>query len=184
MPELVGSMTKCEELLEAGEIANDVLWYLGDAVDHKPEEEYLFPEGFRADYLNHDVLTNRLAVKDGLFTIPEGASWKVLWVPDEYFMLPETRRHLERLSRLGGKVVFGGRDSLVKALSGMSKDVATLPSLGDGPSEDFMWLHRRDGAVDRYFVAAGTNGYRGRVTFRAKGAQPSMILLAVKDICG
>jgi hypothetical protein len=32
-----------------------------------------------------------------------------------------------------------------------------------------MWIHRKEGAVDRYFVAAGTNGYRGRVTFRAKG---------------
>jgi hypothetical protein len=32
-----------------------------------------------------------------------------------------------------------------------------------------MWIHRRDGVVDRYFVAAGTNGYCGKVTFRAKG---------------
>ena len=33
-----------------------------------------------------------------------------------------------------------------------------------------MWIHRRVGDLDRYFVAAGTNGWRGRVTFRAKGA--------------
>ena len=33
-----------------------------------------------------------------------------------------------------------------------------------------MWLLRKVGKVDRYFVAAGTNGYRGKVTFRADGA--------------
>ncbi len=32
-----------------------------------------------------------------------------------------------------------------------------------------MWTHRKADGLDRYFVAAGTNGWRGRVTFRAKG---------------
>jgi hypothetical protein len=108
-------------------------------------------------------------VKDGLFTIPEGTAWKVLWVPDEYFMLPTTRRKLSELAKAGGKVVFGGKEDLVQALASIAKDVATCPALGDEPSEDFMWLHRRDGRIDRYFVAAGTNGWSGKVTFRAEG---------------
>ena len=49
MPEFNGYITRCEEFLEAGLPAQDVLWYLGDAVDHKPDEDYPFPEGFRAD---------------------------------------------------------------------------------------------------------------------------------------
>ena len=170
MPEFNGYITRCEEFLEAGLPAQDVLWYLGDAVDHKPDEDYPFPEGFRADYLNHDVLTNRLAVKNGLFTVPEGTSWKVLWVPDERCMLLSTRKRLAELAAAGGKVVFGGKDDLVKALAAYAKDVATEPALGDDPSEDFMWIHRLVDGCDRYFVAAGTNGWRGRVTFRAKGA--------------
>ena len=170
MPEFNGYITRCEAFLEAGLPAQDVLWYLGDAVDHKPDEDYPFPEGFRADYLNHDVLTNRLTVKNGLFTVPEGTSWKVLWVPDERFMLPATRQRLAELAAAGGKVVFGGKDELVKALAAYAKDVATEPTFGDEPSEDFMWIHRKVDGFDRYFVAAGTNGYRGHVTFRAKGA--------------
>ena len=169
MPEFTAWLARCEEFLEAGQPAQDVLWYLGDAVDHKPDEDYPFPEGFRADYLNHDVLTNRLTVKDGLFTIPEGATWKVLWVPDERFMLPSTRKRLAELAAAGGEVVFGGKEVLVEALRGIAKDVATEPALGDEPSEDFMWIHRKVGGFDRYFVAAGTNGWRGKVTFRAKG---------------
>ena len=169
MPEFVSYVTRCEEFLEAGLPAQDVLWYLGDAVDHKPEEDYPFPEGFRADYLNHDVLTNRLEVKDGRFVVPEGTSWKVLWVPDERGMLSATRKRLVELAAAGGKVVFGGKDALVAALNGVAKDVATEPALGDEPSEDFMWIHRKVDGFDRYFVAAGTNGWRGRITFRANG---------------
>lgn len=169
MPEFTAWLTRCEEFLEAGLPAQDVLWYLGDAVDHKPDEEYPFPEGFRADYLNHDVLTNRLTVKDGLFTVPEGTTWKILWVPDERFMLPATRKRLGELAAAGGMVVFGGKDALVAALKGTAKDVATVPALGDGPSEEFMWIHRKVDGFDRYFVAAGTNGWRGKVTFRAQG---------------
>lgn len=170
MPEFTGFLTRCERLLEEGLPSQDVLWYLGDAVDHKPPEMYPFPEGFRADYLNHDVLTNRLSVKDGVFTIPEGATWKVLWVPETRFMLPATRRALNLLAAAGGRVVYGSKEKLVAALSGIEKDVATEPALGDEPSEDFMWIHRKAGGIDRYFVASGTNGYRGKVTFRAKGA--------------
>ena len=169
MPEFTGWLTRCEDFLEAGEPSEDVLWYLGDAMDHKLSEFYPFPEGFRYDYLNHDVLTNRLAVKDGLFATPEGVTWKVLWVPDTLFMRPETKAALDRLAAAGGKVVVGGKDALLKALAGTPKDVATEPALGDGPSDDFMWLHRKVDGKDRYFVAAGTNGYRGKVTFRAEG---------------
>jgi hypothetical protein len=169
MPLFAAWLTKCEELLEEGLPSNDVLWYLGDAVGHKPDEYYDFPEGYGVDYLNHDVLTNRLSVKNGVFTIPEGTSWKVLWVPDEHFMLPSTKKRLEELSKLGGKVIYGDKDALVKALVPIEKDVATLPALGDGLNEDFMWIHRKVDAADRYFVAAGTNGYRGKVKFRAEG---------------
>ena len=171
MPEFTGWLRRCEERLEEGVPVQDVLWYLGDAVDHCPDAYYPFPEGYRYDYLNHDVLTNRLSVRDGAFVIPEGASWKVLWVPDAYRLSSVTRARLAALAAVGGKVVMGDKTALLHALSELSleKDVETVPALGDEPSDDFMWLHRRTGGVDRYFVAAGTNGYRGRVTFRAAG---------------
>ncbi|MBR3924578.1 MAG: hypothetical protein IKJ45_15780, partial [Kiritimatiellae bacterium] len=170
MQEFTALRAKCEELLEEGLPSNDVLWYLGDAVGHKPDEYYEFPEGYGVDYLNHDVLTNRLSVKNGMFTVSEGTSWKVLWVPDEHFMLPATRKRLAELTKAGGKVVFGGKDRLTKALASIGKDVTTVPEQGDGLNEDFMWLHRKVGAMDRYFVAAGTNGWTGKVSFRANGA--------------
>lgn len=169
MPEFSGWLRRCEEFLEAGLPSADVLWYLGDAVDHKPDVDYPFPEGYSYDYLNHDVLTNRLSVRNSRFTVPEGTTWSVLWVPDEYMMLPATRAALDRLEAVGGKIVCGGKDALVKALSAVRRDVTVEPSLGDGPSEDFMWLHRHVDGYERYFVASGTNGFAGRVSFRAEG---------------
>ena len=65
--------------------------------------------------------------------------------------------------------MFGDGDELRRALAMYEKDVATDPALGDEPSEDFMWIHRHVDGRERYFVAAGTNGWRGKVTFRAQG---------------
>lgn len=160
----------CEKLLEAGCPANDVLWYLGDAIDHLPDAYAEFPEGYAFDYLTQDALLTRIHWKDGFFTIPEGAKWRVMWVPDTYFMRPETKARLDALSAAGGRVVYGGKDALAKALAEAAPpDVSTWPALGDRPNEDFMWIARKDGDVDRYFVCAGTNGWRGFVTFRAGG---------------
>jgi len=169
MPEFTRWVRDCEERLEEGQPVSDVLWYLGDAVDHKPDDYFAFPEGFRADYVNHDVLVNRLQVKGGRFVIPEGTSWSVLWVPDTLFLRPDTKERLAALAACGGAVVIGDKDELQKALSRLPQDVETEPGLGDEPSEDFMWLHRKTDFGNRYFVAAGTNGFRGRVTFRAEG---------------
>ena len=169
MPEFTGWLRECEEKLEAGLPVSDVLWYLGDAVDHKPDDYFAFPEGFRADYLNFDVLVNRLEVANGLFAIPNGTTWRILWVPDTLFLRSATKAKLSRLATAGGRIVYGGKEELEKALVGIERDVVTQPALGNEPSEDFMWIHRKDKSVDRYFVAAGTNGFCGKVTFRAKG---------------
>ena len=170
MPAFTGWLRECEDRLEAGLPVADVLWYLGDAVDHKPDEYFAFPEGFRADYLNYDVLVNRLAVRERRFVIPEGSSWRILWVPDSRFLRPASKASLAQLAAEGGTVVYGDKAALKRALAELEKDVATDPALGDEPSEDFVWCHRKENEVDRYFVAAGTNGWRGKVTFRAKGA--------------
>ena len=95
-------------LLERGRPVSDVLWYLGDEVDHKPDQYAPFPEGFKYDYCNPDILLHRLSVQDGRLVTPEGLSYGLLWLPRAGRLMPET---LERLVQLvsEGAVLVGER---------------------------------------------------------------------------
>lgn len=104
MPEFTGYLARCSYMLERGCPANDVLWYLGDEVDHKPPQHAPFPDGFRYDYCNTDVLINRLEVRDGRLVTPEGVEYELLWLPETTRMLPETAERIEALVRAGATV--------------------------------------------------------------------------------
>ena len=105
MKELTTYLARCSYLLERGRPISDVLWYLGDEIDHKPDQEYPFPVGYKYDYCNPDVLLNRLSVKDGLVVTPEGLSYKFIWIPENKRMLPETLHRLHVLMEQGATVV-------------------------------------------------------------------------------
>lgn len=92
-------------MLERGVPVADVLWYLGDEIDHKPHQEAAFPEGFRYDYCNPDVLLNRLSVKDGCIVTPEGLEYGLLWLPESYRFLPETLEKMLELVKDGATIV-------------------------------------------------------------------------------
>lgn len=105
MPYLNAYFARCSYLLERGKPVSDVLWYLGDEIDHKPDQNAPFPAGFKYDYCNPDVLLNRLSVVNGLITTPEGLTYKVLWLPATTHMLPQTLQKLNALVRAGATVV-------------------------------------------------------------------------------
>ena len=105
MPDFTTYLSRCTYMLERGKPVSDVLWYLGDEVDHKPDQEAPFPAGFKYDYCNPDVLVNRLSVKDGKLVTPEGIQYRVLWLPDAPRMLPQTLEKIRTLVRNGATVV-------------------------------------------------------------------------------
>ena len=148
---------ECCAFLERGLPVVDVLRYLGDELDHKPDELEYFPEGFKNDYLNADVLFNRLDVKDGRFVLPDGMSYSAIWVPDSVLILPRTRARFDALAAKGGRIVYGSADASV---AGLNPQVVS-----DTP---LLWYHRVDGECDCFFVAACENGFAGRATFRTQ----------------
>jgi alpha-L-rhamnosidase len=117
MPDFNGYLARCTYLLERGKPVSDVLWYLGDEIDHKPDQNADFPVGFKYDYCNPDVLINRLTVQDGLLTTPEGIRYRVLWLPNAKRMLPATLEKLYSLVRDGAAIV-GEAPSGLATLSG------------------------------------------------------------------
>lgn len=105
MPEFTTYLARCSYLLERGKPVSDVLWYLGDEINHKPDQKAPFPEGFKYDYCNPDVLLNRLSVDNGDLVTPEGLRYRILWLPDVPRMRPETLEKLYALIQEGATVV-------------------------------------------------------------------------------
>jgi hypothetical protein len=105
MPDFTTYLSRCTYLLERGKPVSDVLWYLGDELNHKPDQNAPFPSGYKYDYCNPDVLLNRLKVENGMLVTPEGIQYRVLWLPDAPYMRPETLEKLNMLVRNGATIV-------------------------------------------------------------------------------
>src|SRR5690606_30595968 len=105
VPEFQDYLSRVSYMLERGKPVSDVLWYLGDEVNHKPDQHAPFPKGYKYDYCNPDVLLNRLEVKNGILVTPEGIQYRVLWLPDVPNMLPNTLAKIESLLQAGATVI-------------------------------------------------------------------------------
>ena len=130
MPHFTAYLARCEFMLQQGQPVADVLWYLGDDVDHKPRSDAPFPNGYKFDYLNADTLLHRLSVVDGTLRTPEGVSWKVLWLPSAN----NQRLTLATLTRLRallqqGATIIGAAPNLNASLSGGAEAERAFPAL-------------------------------------------------------
>lgn len=117
MREFTTYLARCGYLLERGRSVSDVLWYLGDELDHKPPQDAPFPAGYRYDYCNPDTLLTRLSVRGGMIVTPEGLRYRVLWLRDCSRMLPETLQRMVLLVKQGA-VLVGERPRGPATLSG------------------------------------------------------------------
>ena len=118
MKEFTTYLARCSYMLEVGRPVSAVLWYLGDEISHKPDQECYFPEGYKYDYCNPDVLLNRLSVKDGKLQTPEGISYEMLWIPENKRMLPETIARIHELIQDGAKVAAMPPKSIATLIGG------------------------------------------------------------------
>ncbi|QDT68735.1 Glycosyl hydrolases family 2, sugar binding domain [Planctomycetes bacterium MalM25] len=107
MPLFTEYLARCQLMLEQGQPVADVLWYLGDDLDHKPRQDTAFPTGYRYDYLNADALKHRITVSKGLLRVPEGTAWRVLWLAPEQCrrLTPDTLEAIKRLLHAGATVI-------------------------------------------------------------------------------
>ncbi|MBO4642726.1 MAG: hypothetical protein J5661_07725 [Bacteroidaceae bacterium] len=182
-------------LLERGKPVSDVLWYLGDEIDHKPDQQAPFPKGYKYDYCNTDVLHNRLQVKNGCLLTPEGITYRMLWLPRTDRMLPATLVRLLELSRQGAIIVgerprqiatlVGGKEAerqfeeIVRSLWDEGRILSSVSLeeslkrngiepdlLGDG----IQWTHRQVTCADWYYLCAPKGRrFEGEISVRTKG---------------
>lgn len=96
-------LTRCQYLLQKGQPVADILYFRGEGAP--PITRALaFPSGYDYDFCDSIVL-KRLGVKNGRLVLPNGASYRVLVLPNSRFMTPEVARKIRDLVAAGAIVV-------------------------------------------------------------------------------
>jgi hypothetical protein len=114
-----GYLKRCGLMLEQGLPVSDVAYFIGEDVPVNsgplrlnPDTEkdgvgvHTLPAGYRADYVNSDIIINAMSVKDGRIVLPHGVSYRLLVLPTLKTMRPEVLRSVERLLA-DGAIVLG-----------------------------------------------------------------------------
>jgi hypothetical protein len=93
-------------LLQQGHRAADVAYFIGeDAPKMTGVRQPELPAGRDFDYINADVITERLKVRNGLLTLPDGPSYRALVLPQLETMRPEMLRKIRELVKAGATVL-------------------------------------------------------------------------------
>ncbi len=116
-------LKRCNFMLQQGKYVADVAYFIGEDVPKMTGiQEPALPQGYAFDYINGEVIRDRLTVKDGRFVLPDGMSYKVLVLPKLETMRPQLLEKIAALVAQGG-VVLGPRP-------------LRSPSLQDYPAAD------------------------------------------------
>jgi hypothetical protein len=96
-------------MMRRGSNVADVCYFIGEGSPKMdgPRTPRL-PRGYDFDFVNGDVVLNRLQVRDGRMAIPDGPAYKVMVLPPVETMRPEIARRLLEFVE-GGAVVVGPR---------------------------------------------------------------------------
>jgi hypothetical protein len=104
-------LRRCNYLLQQGQNIADVAYFIGEDCPkmtgiRQPE----LPAGYSFDYINSEVIIRDMTVENGTMKLPHGTSYKILVLPPQTTMRPET---LEKIGKLiaGGAVVIGNPPS-------------------------------------------------------------------------
>ncbi len=97
---------RCQLLLQQGSYAADVCYFIGeDAPIMTGSQIPELPGGYAFDFINAEVILNRLSVKDGKLTLPGGMSYHLMVLPQLKTMRPEVLAKIEELVKNGGKIL-------------------------------------------------------------------------------
>lgn len=96
-------------MLQQGRYVADVAYFIGeDTPKMTGVQNPSIPKGYSFDYMNAEVILNRMTVKEGRFVLPDGLSYKILVLPQLNTMRPEVLRKIEKMVAAGG-VIMGPR---------------------------------------------------------------------------
>jgi hypothetical protein len=89
--------SRCSYMLQQGNFAADVCFYLGERPPLLAPPKYADPAlgaGYDCDYFNSEVLLTRMSVKDGRIVLPDGTSYRLLVLQNCVSPLPLVARQV------------------------------------------------------------------------------------------
>lgn len=97
---------RCNFLLQQGKPVIDVAYFIGeDAPKMTGIRDPELPKGYSYDYINAEVIRQRLQVQDGRLVLPDGMQYRVLVLPPLKTMRPELLRRIKELVAAGATVL-------------------------------------------------------------------------------
>ncbi|MFY0606466.1 MAG: hypothetical protein JXR10_07120 [Cyclobacteriaceae bacterium] len=108
MPDWIDYLARSQFMLQQGEYVADVLWYYGDHFERPPFDLDEFPEGYRFDYLNSEILHEKLSIENGKIKVVEGGTYQIITLRDSEELTLSTVRRLKELV-LAGAVIHGAK---------------------------------------------------------------------------
>ena len=143
---------RCSWMMRQGKPISDICIYLGDDVPMRILSHRLpdLPQGYDFDAFTTDALLHRMTAKDGLISLPDGISYRMMILPSEGQLTDKALQKIERL-RQQGAVIYDpqtDRRTLAEALhqAGIQPDVETPHG------EQLYFAHRRTANEDFYFL--------------------------------
>ncbi|WP_233244034.1 glycosyl hydrolase [Tamlana fucoidanivorans] len=123
-------LARNQYVLQQGEYVADVLWYYGDHYERPPFDLDEFPEGYRFDYLNAEILHDKLTMKNNKIHVEDAGDYRIIMLRDSEKMLLSTLKKLEALVEAGA-VVLGNKPIDSPSLMDDENDLKTLKSISN-----------------------------------------------------
>jgi len=112
---------RCNLILQQGKYVADVAYFISeDAPKMTGIQDPALPAGYSFDYINAEVIKNRVKVKDGKLVLPDGMTYSILVLPKLETMRPELLLKIKELVEQGA-VVLGSRPSRSPSLQDYGK---------------------------------------------------------------
>lgn len=93
-------------MLQQGHYVADVAYFIGeDAPKMTGICDPALPQGYSFDYINGEVIHDRLSVKNGKLVLPDGMTYRILVLPKLETMRPELLKKIKELVEQGAVVL-------------------------------------------------------------------------------
>lgn len=176
-------LARCCYMLQQGQFVADVAYYYGDQAPNFWPEYHDVPEkplleglgrGYDYDVINSDVILNRLTVKDGVLTLPDGMSYRMLVLRDQSRMPLEVLQKIAALVQEGA-TILGPQPTSVPGLHDYQEKNRKLKALAEEVWGDCDGQSVKEHAYGKGRVLCGQESAQ---VLRAQGILPDFLGLS------